>query len=180
MATGNPRTKSRRPAKVADARDAADEDADRGADRRLRRPKADPANVVLNSEGFGWRSWLVRLPNAAVADDLKEPSIWSLVQRSGKAFRRHDHLYVVAYDESWAAEVVVADASAEAVDLTGHRIMQLGRRVRRLLDDGVYRVAWTGSGFVVERCTDGVRMTSPVASEALAERELARLYPRAG
>lgn len=140
----------------------------------------DPDFVTLDHEGYGWRRWMVRLPEDAIADDLKEPSLWARVQKQRLSLRRHDHLYIVAYDESWAAEAIVTDATAEAAAISKPRILSFGPRLDRLFDDGTYRVKWYGNGFAVERAADGQRLTDPVASQALAERDLARLYPKRG
>jgi hypothetical protein len=120
---------------------------------------------------------MVRLPKDIVADDLKEPGIWRAVQGSGKALRKHDHLYCVAFDEAWAADVVVASASNDSAVLCKPRLIEFPERYDKLFEDDLYRVAWMGSGYVVERKSDGHRMTQPTANAGLAERELARLYP---
>jgi hypothetical protein len=148
------------------------------AGRRL--PTIDPGFVTLNHEGFGWREWLVRLPAEAIADDLKEPGLWSRVQKHRSAMRRHDHLYLVAHDESWAAEAVVVDAGPLAAVISKPRLMKFEARTQPLFEDSTYRVKWYGDGYAAERRSDGMRMTAKVANEALAERDLARLYPAPG
>lgn len=142
-------------------------------------PVIDPAFVVINADSFAYRQFMVRLPEGAIADDLKEPSLWARVQASRNlALRKHDHLYIVAFDESWAAEAVVVQANAEVAALSKPRIMRFAERLKPLYSDGVYTVAWYGNGFAVKRLADGTRMTQIVANEALAERDLGRLYPR--
>ena len=145
--------------------------------RRL--PVVDPAFVTLNANGFAWRDWMVRLPEGAIADDLKEPSLLARVQgRVEKAFRRHDHVYLVAFDESWAADAIVTDANSREVVLSKPRIVAFEKRTRQFFSDDKYGVAWFGNGYAVRRKDDGERVTEVVSSEALAERDLARLYPR--
>jgi hypothetical protein len=147
-------------------------------DRKL--PVIDPAFVVLNADSFAYRQFMVRLPEGTIADDLKEPSLWARVQSSrSMALRKHDHLYIVAFDEGWAADAVVVQANAEVAVISKPRIMRFTERLKPLYSDGTFAVAWYGNGFAVKRLSDGTRMTQIVANEALAERDLGRLYPRA-
>jgi len=142
-------------------------------------PTVDPAFVALNADSFAYRQFMVRLPEGTIADDLKEPSLWSRVQANRNvALRKHDHLYIVAFDESWAADAVVVQANADVAVLSKPRLMRFAERLRPLYSDGVYTVAWYGNGYAVKRLADGTRMTQIVANEALAERDLGRLYPR--
>jgi hypothetical protein len=139
----------------------------------------DPAFVVVNHAGFGWRDLMVRLPEGAIADDLKEPSLWSRVQNERNfALRKHDHLYIVAFDERWAAEAIVTHASAREAVISKPRLVAFDERVKPFYNDGTYAVAWYGNGYAVKRMADGHRMTDVVTTEAMAERDLARLYPR--
>lgn len=142
-------------------------------------PAVDPAFVTLNADSFAYRQFMVRLPEGAIADDLKEPALWARVQANRNvALRKHDHLYIVAFDESWAAETVVVQANAEVAVIAKPRLMRFAERLRPLYSDGTYTVAWYGNGYAVKRLADGTRMTQIVANEALAERDLGRLYPR--
>jgi hypothetical protein len=162
------------------ARPAATTESDKAAippDRKA--PVIDPAFVVLNADSFAYRQFMVRLPEGAIADDLKEPSLWTRVQANRNvALRKHDHLYIVAFDESWAADAVVVQANAELAVISKPRIIRFAERLKPLYSDGTYTVAWYGNGFAVKRLADGARMTQIVANEALAERDLGRLYPR--
>jgi len=122
---------------------------------------------------------MVRLPEGAIADDLKEPSLWARVQSNRNvALRKHDHLYIVAFDESWAADAIVVQANGNAAVISKPRLVAFSDRVKSLYSDGTYAVAWYGNGFAVKRLSDGTRMTQIVVNEALAERDLGRLYPR--
>src|ERR1041385_4670073 len=124
-----------------------------------RAPKIDPALVQLDAAGQATRSWFVRLPEGAIADDLKEPSIWARVQQvTAKALRLHDRVYAVAFDESWGADAFVAAANGEAVTLAGIRIVQLVARDKALFRDPQYHVAWVGNGYVGVRNRDGHQM----------------------
>jgi len=142
-------------------------------------PEIDPAFVVLNADSFAYRQFMVRLPEGAIADDLKEPSLWARVQSNRNvALRKHDHLYIVAFDESWAADAIVVQANGNAAVISKPRLVAFSDRVKSLYSDGTYAVAWYGNGFAVKRLSDGTRMTQIVVNEALAERDLGRLYPR--
>jgi hypothetical protein len=146
-------------------------------DRRL--PTIDPAFVQLNADSFAYLQFMVRLPEGAIADDLKEPSLWARVQANRNvALRKHDHLYIVAFDESWAVDAVVVQANAEVAVISKPRLIRFAERIKPLYSDGTYTVAWYGNGFAIKRLADGARMTPIVTNEALAERDLARLYPR--
>jgi hypothetical protein len=146
-------------------------------DRKL--PVIDPGFVVLNADSFAYRQFMVRLPEAAIADDLKEPALWARVHANRNvALRKHDHLYIVAFDESWAADAVVIQANADVAVISKPRIIRFAERLKPLYSDGTFAVAWYGNGFAVKRLADGTRMTQIVANEALAERDLSRLYPR--
>lgn len=144
-------------------------------------PKVDPNLVSVNSDGFKFRDIFVRLPHGAIADDLKEPEMWKHVQRSqAKALRKFDRLMLVAYDEAWLAEAVVAHADGLTVILGKPRITPLPDRVEKLFGDGTYQVSWNGAGYVVVRLRDGFVATNTFPNAALAERALVAMYPRQG
>jgi hypothetical protein len=142
-------------------------------------PTIDPARVTLQSSGFVWREYFVRCPSEMVSDDLKLPGIWSKLQTSGnsKALKKFDKLLVVAFDESWVAECVVASADSKGAVLAKPRITTMPERYDKLFQDDLYRVAWNGFGYIVERKADGHAMTQPTANAELATRLLAQLYP---
>jgi hypothetical protein len=142
--------------------------------------EVNPKSVVLNSNGFGWRDFLIRLPEGATADCLKEPSLWRRVQQAkGISLKRHDHLYLISHDEDWAAEAIVADADSTKAILTKPRIHQFGERFDNLPQDEKYRIVWTGSGYIVQRKSDLMAMTQPAPNLPYAENDLRRLYPKA-
>lgn len=142
--------------------------------------EVNPKAVILNASGFGWREWMVRFPEGSTADALKEPSIWSRVQaRREISFRRHDRVYVVAFDETWVAEAIVADATASSVTLARPRITQFEPRTVGLFQDDRYKIEWNGLAYQVMRKSDGQVMADGLANEAIAEKALRDLYPRA-
>lgn len=141
-------------------------------------PVIDPARVELQHSGQVWREYLVRVPADFVADDLKEPGVWRKLQNGSRnALKKFDRITVVAYDETWVAEALVASADVKGAVLAKPRITTLPARFDKLFEDDKYRVAWNGFGYVVERKSDGHAMTSPTANAELATRLLASLYP---
>lgn len=141
-------------------------------------PVIDPNRIEMNADGFKWREFMVRLPDGFVADDLKDPAAWRKVQAGRNALRKFDRLMILAYDETWFAEAVVASADYKSAVLAKPRLTTMPARYDNLFEDDKYRVAFIGHGYVVERKADGHRMTQPVANAELAARELAALYPR--
>jgi hypothetical protein len=121
---------------------------------------------------------VVRLPKDFVADDLKEVSVWSKVQQSAKSLCQFDELFLVAWDQSWAAEAIVSQAAGKTATLPGVRIIQTPQRAKALFRDDTYAVIWNGGGYHVERVKDGQKMSGTVVNEKLAERDLAALYPQ--
>lgn len=142
-------------------------------------PEIDPARVTLQSTGFIWREYMVRCPADLVSDDLKEPGIWRRLQGSGstKSLKKHDRVYIVAFDESWVAEAIVASADNKGAVLAKPRLTTFPERYDKLFSDGTYKIEWNGFGYVTVRIADGHVMTQPTANVALAERLLAQLYP---
>jgi hypothetical protein len=141
-------------------------------------PVIQPASMTLDAAGFARRQWFIRLPKGAIADDLKEPSLFSAIQRSASALRRHDSLFLVEFDEAWAAEAVVASANSTGVTLAGMRILKYPDRTTALFSDENYKIEWAGNGYVVIRRRDSARVSQPVATEALAIRDLKNIYPQ--
>lgn len=142
-------------------------------------PEIDPNNVTLEVAKAVTREFFIRLPEGTIGDDLKEPALWRKVQANpNKALRKFDRVLLIAYDETWLAEATVSFASNSTVELVKPRIATLETRYQKLLETDEYRVKWYGAGYAVERKRDSHRMTSMVASAALAERDLVALYPR--
>jgi hypothetical protein len=157
----------------------ANDEAD--AAGHLARPvEIDPAWCEIQHDGQRWREWQIRLPAAAALHDLNENAgLWRLVQSSGKALRRFDRVAIIAYDESWMAEAIVAGATGTGVALAGIRKIDLPPRRERLAEDDTYRVEWFGSGYALVRKADRLRVSAIVQTVQEAERELSRKYTRA-
>jgi predicted DNA-binding transcriptional regulator AlpA len=138
----------------------------------------NPQNHKLNAAGFVMSEYVTRLPDGMIADDLKEPDIWRSIQKGRFPLKKLDRVLLVAWDESWVAEALVEQASADGVWLAKPRITQLSGRSENLFGDGTYQVTWNGGGYHVVRLRDGAKMTDTLANAPLAERALAGLYPR--
>src|SRR5437667_404071 len=83
-------------------------------------PKIDPGQVRLDVSGHHHQRYAVTLPAGMIADDLKEPGVWSKVQTTARcALRVYDVLFLVAHDGSWVADAIVAHASMAGATLTG-------------------------------------------------------------
>jgi hypothetical protein len=140
-------------------------------------PVISPQFAKLNLSGNEYQHWVIRLPEGAIADDLKEPPLFKQLQQSPKALRKHDSVRLVEYDESWVAEAIVADANATEVVLAGVRIVQLPQRIKPLFEDDRFKVEWRGTGYVVIRKSDGAKMSDFFPTEQLAIRAVGSQYP---
>jgi hypothetical protein len=122
----------------------------------------------------------IRAPEGLTSTEAAQSfEMWARVQSNpAKALRRFDRVTLVAYDESWLIEGIVAEASGSAVTLSVSKVHTLKSRLTPLFSDGTYRIVWVGTGFVVERLSDGQRMTEIFGSEGLAMNALKNLYPR--
>jgi hypothetical protein len=74
-------------------------------------------------------------------------------------------------------EMRLAGANEKGVTFSKPVVIELEARASAVFEDETYRINWVGDGFRVFRKTDGVPMTSTVANEGVARRELDRLYP---
>lgn len=137
----------------------------------------DPDNVKLDFGGQCTSRWFVRLPEWAVADDMKDPAIWSRVQGSRVPLRVHDELYIVGFGAAFAVEARVIQATSQAAVLALQKIISFPERLTPLFADESYRVVWTVEGFAVERKADGARIGGTFGSEQLAIRQVASQYP---
>lgn len=140
----------------------------------------DPGAVIINNAGFAFRELFVRLPDDAIFDHINSrPDMWAKVQQnSGKALKKFDRVFLVAWDEAWMAEAVVTEASARTVVFATPRKHSFPERNERLLNDGCYRVVWVGTGYGVYRNRDNVMVSGPHPNAVLAERALGQQYPQ--
>src|SRR5262245_11930019 len=86
-------------------------------------PEVGPLHIKINSAGFAWRDILVRLPEGAIQDDLRTPSIWKKAQGDAQtALVKLDHLFILAFDESWFARAVVTHATSTEAHLSIEKV----------------------------------------------------------
>jgi hypothetical protein len=142
-------------------------------------PEVKPAQVRVNSADQLWRSLLVRMPKDSVADDLRTPAIWRLVQASPfSALRALDRLFVLAHDESWAAEAICKTADNKSASLAITKVFAFAGVGEGLFSDGTYKVGWSGHAFDVIRISDDVPVSTGFGSEGTAIDALRKLHPR--
>lgn len=142
-------------------------------------PQVDPARVRIDREGFATRELFVRLPEGAIADDLKEPSLWSKVQKKiSVSLMENDGLYGVSFDKTFGFEARVAMADGDGVTLTNLKIFPMVSRTGELPQDERYRLVWTGGGYRSQRKSDGHFMTQENGSLIGAEKEMKALWPQ--
>lgn len=138
-------------------------------------------NLSMDVEGMVTRSLVLRLPRGVEMRHLIENSrdCFFLLQKSTASLRRFDRLLVIAFDESWVASTIVASATDSDVAIAKPSIVSMAARTAQLPGDENHIVEWVGTGYCVVRRKDGHRMTLPVGSLAVAQRELSNLYSRA-
>lgn len=160
---------------------AVKQGAETAAPEAARKPvEIDPNWVQLQAGGYCWNEFMVRMPEGSVFGDLMiAPGIWKNVQQNRRtALKKHDRLYILAFDESWGAEAIVTAATDLGVTLSKPAKVDMAPRTEALFENELHRVKWYGNGYAVERKKDNQRVTQIVATKGLAERELHGLYPR--
>ena len=142
-------------------------------------PKIEPARVMFQAEGQAWKHVVVRMPADMVLDDLRDSNIWHKVQSDRtKALRHLDRVTLIAHDEAYLVDCIVAAATLEGATLTKPVKTELLARAEVLYEDPLYRIRFDGGGYFVERKKDGVRMTQTTTSRDVAMKDLANCYPR--
>ena len=127
--------------------------------------------VQVNDIGFFYRNLMVHMPEGATQDDLRDPKIWRKIQIGpvGDRLRKYDHLFILAFDESWCSSAVVSYADNISAALVLLKVGSFRDADKALYSDGIYRVMWMGTGFGIERVKDGVPTSNTAHStEALA------------
>jgi hypothetical protein len=137
-------------------------------------------NVTLAEHGY--RSFFVRLPVGIKnpQDLVNDPGIWTKVQGSKNvSLRKHDHIYFVGYDDTWAVDAIVDFADHSRVTLTGIRNnIQFKGRTDPLPGDDNFRGEWMGNGYQLFRRKDNRPMGNVVATVGALATELQNQYPR--
>ena len=121
------------------------------------KPQLAPKHVTLNDAGHAYRNIVVRMPQGMVADDLRDPKIWKLVQQtSHSALLKYDHLLLLTFDEGQAIRAMVTHATADEV----HLMIESVKTFRAVGQDqfynnGVLEIHWTGNGYGVRTIATG-------------------------
>ena len=134
-----------------------------------------------NAEHFEWREARINLPAGLVAQDLQDAqdTIWRIIQNNAATgLHKFDRVFIIAHDETWAAEARVGHADKNRVVLANITIIKLPVVDLGLYDDGTYRVIPFPGGYIVQRNSDAVRMSNATFDNPeAAKAELLRLYP---
>ena len=143
-------------------------------------PEIKPERVQINDANFAWRTVLVRCPEGIVQDDLRSPKIWKRVQASRHhALIKLDHLFILAWDESWMARAVVTEATSTEARLAIEKVSTFKEVGTGLYSDGTLEVFWDGTSYGVRRIEDKVRVISEgFTREDLAVAALRGWYPK--
>lgn len=143
-------------------------------------PVVNPRFVQIQSEGHVYRSLVARLPEDAISDDLRTPSIWRKVQLTPMiALQKHDRVYCIGYAEDWACDAVVVHADGNEAWIATQRLISFEGHGKPLFRDENYEVFWAGDGYGVRRLSDKQSMGGGTfANVALAEHQLRSLYPK--
>ena len=139
----------------------------------------EPSKVLLSEHGY--RNFIIRLPVGLThPQDVNDTSIWTRVQGvKNLSLRKHDHLYLVSYDESWAVEAIVDYGDEATVTLTGLRNnIQFKGRTDPLPSDNNFRAEWVGNGYQLFRRKDNQPMGNVHATVGGIAGELQNQYPR--
>lgn len=142
-------------------------------------PHVDPKRVMVNKAGQVFRDVMVRMPQGAVSDDLRNPKIWRAVQGNPQsALIQHDHLYVLGFDETWGAECIVWRATNKDASLRVLKVFPFAEGDGAgLYSDGRFEVFFNGADYSVRRVTDKVPMfPNGFSSEGQAIDALRQLY----
>ena len=146
----------------------------------IEQPEIKPEHVQVNAVDQVWRTILVRLPENMVADDLRTPSVWKKAQASPQsALIKLDHLFILAFDESFAVSAVVTHASSTEASLSITKVHSFKELGKSFYSDGTLEIFWDGSSYGVRRVSDQVRIISQGFSrEDLAVTALRAWYPK--
>lgn len=140
-----------------------------------------PVALECDWEGQKRKSVFVRLPEHITLNHIgNEPSIWSKIQGvKEKALRVHDRIYVVAHDESWAAEATVRGAGPTTVRLTKPKKIELDGHSETWWEDELYLIKWAGTGYGIWRKKDNIQLPGSYVNGNSAKHEiLVNLYPK--
>jgi len=144
-----------------------------------KKPKISSQSVEVDVAGMKTTRWFVRLPEGLVADDLKDPALWSVVvaQRL-KVIKKHDVVYAVGFADDFAVEARVVGVSGDGIALGKLSIINFPAPTKPLYSDDLYAIAWVGNGYGVIRKSDKMQMGPVFATEQKAIMHLQNQYPQ--
>lgn len=140
-----------------------------------------PEGVQINDQtSHAWRTLLVRCPEGVTQDDLRGSKIWRRVQASRQhALVKLDHLFILAFDESWYARAIVTEATSTEAHLAIEKVGTFLAVGTGLFSDGNLEIFWDGSSYGVRRVSDKVRVLSEGFSrQDVAIAALRNSYPK--
>jgi hypothetical protein len=142
--------------------------------------EVDPKRVQVDDSGFAWRTVLVRMPNGATQDDLRNPKIWARAQAVRQAaLVKFDHLFILGFAEDWYARAIVSHATSTEAHLVIEKVGAFRDGGQSLYSDGTLEVFWDSSAFGVRRTIDQVRViTERFLTEGAAIAALRSWYPK--
>ena len=148
-----------------------------GLPRKL--PVINPELACVNFAGAATKELFVRLPVDAIADDLKERSIWKKIQSNPTfALRKMDKVVIVSHDESMLWEAYCSESGPGWANISKPVRHELKSRHGNYYSDENYRVEWSGANYIVIRRKDSHVMPGSYATEQSAIKALNDLYPR--
>jgi len=144
-------------------------------------PKITPDSVTVNAEFHLWREIFVRLPvDVTWLVVHEQPTCFRAVQKNvHTSLRVHDRVWLMTHDESELGFGIVSVATGEKVQLAGFKKHSFkGRDSTAEWADDKYRVLWSGSGWVIERKSDGIKMKpGSYSTIEQAKAQVRTLYP---
>ena len=123
-------------------------------------PVIRPKDVEIQSEGFSYKTVIVRLPEDLSFQDLNDsPEIWRNVQADHTvALCEYDKLELRA--RGWTAWASVNYAAGTKVILYDIRKTTKPDREVSLYSDDTFEVRWGKDGYTYHRKNDGVTMST--------------------
>lgn len=142
-------------------------------------PVIDPETACVNYAGAANKEVFVRLPKEAIADDLKERSIWKRIQANKTlALRKLDRVVMVSHDEANMWIAYVSESGPSWANISRPTRHELKSRHANYYFDDTYRVEWSGSAYIIIRLADSHTMPGSFATEKAAIKALNELYPK--
>jgi len=96
-----------------------------------------------------------------------------------KFVERSDHLFVLAFDESWYARALCSHATSTEAHVVVEKVGSYRDKGSTFFNDGTLEVFWDGAAYGVRRIADQVRLISEgFLTEGQAIAALRNWYPK--